>query len=75
MIMLGNTFVRVIIALLLLGRSEWRGQSRIMQTTAPGHSHTVERRGGAPPRAMLSWWRRNRFSALSQRRNLNRSMN
>src|SRR5215831_1080667 len=42
----------------------------------PGHpdQQGTVRRGGARLKAMLSWWRRNRFSASSRRGDLKKSM-
>src|SRR5262249_59519790 len=50
------------------------GQRRVIQTSRARSLPRSRRRGGARLKAMLSWWRRNRFSASSRRGDLKKSM-
>src|SRR5262245_6057492 len=49
------------------------GQIRVIQIRSTRSSLRNRRRGGARLKAMLSWWRRNRFSASSRHGGLNKS--
>src|SRR5262245_55652105 len=49
------------------------GQIRVIQIRSTRSALRNRRRGGARLKAMLSWWRRNRFSASSRHGGLNKS--